>query len=98
MSDVNTIDRRGGQYTLLASNGKNRAGILKKPSDKITPVWLTYFGVDDPAAAAVLAESLGGKIILPASQELRDGTMAIVTDPSGAVLVLQNWTEMRGVR
>jgi len=96
--DVNTVDRRGGQYTLLASDGKNRAGILKKPSEKVEPVWLTYFGVDDPAAAAVLAESLGGKIILPASQELRDGTMAIVTDPSGAVLVLQNWTEMRGVR
>jgi len=96
--DVITVDRRGGQYTLLASDGKNRAGILKKPSDKVMPVWLTYFGVDDPAAAAVLAESLGGKIILPASQELRDGTMAIVTDPSGAVLVLQNWTEMRGVR
>jgi len=52
----------------------------------------------DPATAAVLAESLGGKIILSASQELRDGTMAIATDPSGAVLVLQNWTEMRGVR
>jgi len=96
--DVNTVNRRGGQYTLLASDGKNRAGILKKPSDKVMPVWLTYFGVDDPVAAAILAESLGGKIILQASQELRDGTMAIVTDPSGAVLVLQNWTKMRGVR
>ena len=96
--NVSTFDRRGGQYTLLASDGKYRAGILKKPSDKVTPVWLTYFGVDDPAAAAALAESLGGKIILPASQELRDGTMAVVTDPSGAVLVLQNWTKMRGIR
>ena len=83
---------------MLASDGKNRAGIMKKPSHKVDPLWLTYFGVDDPAAAAVRAESLGGKIILPASLELRDGTMAIVTDPSGAVLVLQNWTNMRGVR
>jgi len=95
--DVSTIERRRGQYTLLATEGNYRAGILKKPADRIEPVWLTYFGVDDPVAAAILAESLGGKIILPASPELRDGTMAIVTDPSGAVLVLQNWTRMEGV-
>ncbi len=95
--EVSTFDRRRGQYTILASDGKFRAGILEKPAEEIKPVWLTYFGVDDPEAAAVLAESLGGKIILPASPELRDGNMAVVTDPSGAVLVLQNWMKMEGV-
>jgi predicted enzyme related to lactoylglutathione lyase len=95
--DVSTIERRRGQYTLLSANGNYRAGILKKPADRIKPVWLTYFGVDDPEVAAVLAETLGGKIILPASPELRDGTMAVVTDPAGAILVLQNWAKMEGV-
>jgi predicted enzyme related to lactoylglutathione lyase len=52
-------------------------------------VWLTYFGVDDPAAAAARAQALGGKVLLPASPQLREGSMAVVTDPSGAVLVLQ---------
>lgn len=94
--EVNTIERRGGEYTLLTGNGENRAGILKNPTENYDPVWLTYFGVDDPVTAAVLAESLGGKIILAASPEIRNGTMAIVTDPFGAILVLQNWADMGG--
>ncbi len=96
--DVNTIERRGGEYTLLASDDANRAGILMNPAENYDPVWLTYFGVDDPAAAAAIAENLGGKIILPASPELRDGSMAVVTDPSGAIIVLQNWAKMGGVK
>ena len=96
--EINTIERRGGEYTLLASNDANRAGILKNPAENYDPVWLTYFGVDDPAAAAMVAESLGGKILLPASPELRNGSMAVVTDPSGAILVLQNWTKLGGVK
>jgi len=94
--DVQTIDRRGGEYTLLTNNGENRAGILENPADNLSPVWLTYFGVNDPAAAASRAESLGGSIILPASPELREGTMAVVSDPSGAVLVLQKWSGLGG--
>ncbi len=63
--DIETIERRGGQYTFLGNNGINRAGVFQKPGTEYKPVWLTYFGVEDPAAAAALAESLGGTIILP---------------------------------
>jgi predicted enzyme related to lactoylglutathione lyase len=87
--EAKTIERRGGQYTLLTRAGTNRAGILKNPSDRAAPDWLTYFGVDNPATAASRVEALGGKVILPPSPQLREGTMAVVTDPAGAVLVLQ---------
>ena len=43
----------------------------------------------DPAVAAAKAESLGGKILLPVSPQVREGTMAVIQDPTGAVLVLQ---------
>jgi uncharacterized protein len=87
--DARTVERHGGQYTLLVAQGKDRAGILKNPTENWSPDWLTYFGVDDPAAAAAHAESLGGKILQPVSPEIREGTIAVVTDPAGAVLVLQ---------
>jgi predicted enzyme related to lactoylglutathione lyase len=87
--DVLVIDRRGGKYTLLVQQGTSRAGILKNPTQGWSPLWLTYFGVDDPAAAASRAESLGGKILLPVSSQIREGTMAVVADPTGAILVLQ---------
>lgn len=89
---VKEIERRGGKYLFLASDGIDRAGIFQKPaSDEYAATWLTAFGVEDPAAAAAKAESLGGRIIVPASAELRDGTIAIITDPAGAILVLQAW-------
>jgi predicted enzyme related to lactoylglutathione lyase len=81
--------RRGGEYTMLRAAGKDRAGILANPAPEWEPVWLTYFGVSDPSAAAARATQLGGRIIAPVSDELRDGTMAVVADPSGAILVLQ---------
>lgn len=87
--DVEVINRRGGQYTILSANGVRRGGILERPNEQIEPVWLTYFGVSDPAAAAAKAASLGGTVIVAPSPEVREGAMAIVTDPAGAVLVLQ---------
>ena len=90
--DVRTIERRGGTYTLLTHRGTDRAGILPNPTESWDPVWLTYIGVEDPAASAALAETLGGQVLLAASPEVREGTMAVVADPSGAVLVLQKWS------
>jgi len=87
--DVRTIPRRGGEYTLLSSGGVDRAGILRNPTDGWSPVWLTSFGVADAAAAAARAEALGGRLLLAPSPEVRGGTMAIVADPSGAIVVLQ---------
>ena len=84
-----TIERRGGQYTLLTRAGAERAGILKNPAEQASPGWGTYFGVADPQAAAARVGALGGKVLLAPSSQLREGTMAVVTDPSGALLVLQ---------
>lgn len=86
------IDRRGGEYTMLSRDGVNRAGILALPNEQIEPAWLTYIGVSDPLAAVARVEELGGKVLVAPSPDLRDGEMAIVTDPAGAVLVLQKTT------
>lgn len=86
---VSTLPRRGGEYTMLSHAGVERAGILRNPTADWSPVWLTSFGVTDPAAAAARAEALGGKVLLRPTPEVREGTMAIVADPSGALVVLQ---------
>ena len=90
--EARTIERRGGEYTLLSHNGINRAGLLSNPIPDWTPIWLTYFGVKDAAAAAARVEELGGQVLVPVSPEVREGTMAVVADPTGALLVLKNWT------
>lgn len=85
------IERRGGTYTLLRSGGVDRGGILRNPTDW-DPQWLTYFGVDDPAEAAERAATLGGRVLLEPTPEVREGTIALVADPSGAVFALQKVT------
>ena len=86
---VERTQRRGGEYTLLTIQGENRAGILANPSREWKSVWLTYFGVENLAEASARVESLGGKVLLPPSPSVREGTMAVVADPSGAILILQ---------
>lgn len=93
---VKTIERRGGHYINLIMAGRERAGIFDNPFANYPPTWLTYFSVADPVAAAKLVESLGGKVILAPSPELREGSMAVVTDPGGAVLVLKKWPSDQG--
>jgi len=85
---ANDIARRGGTYTMLAGGGIERAGVMKNPGAGWKPQWLTHFGVEDPAAAAQRAVELGGKLLLAPSQDLREGTVAVITDPGGAILVL----------
>jgi len=94
--DSRVVDRPNGKYTLFGRDGVNRAGMMKKPPVEEPPVWLTFFGVADPAAAAQKAASLGGSVLLEPAADVRGGTVAVVTDPSGAILVLQEWTASAG--
>ncbi len=87
--DSEVINRRGGEYTMLSADGVQRAGILALPNEQIEPTWLTYIGVPDPLVAVDKVRELGGTVLVAPNPDLRDGTMAIITDPTGAVLLLQ---------
>jgi len=86
--DVETIVRRQGQYRYLFASGKESAGILENPFADTDPVWLTYIAVEDPAASAQQAAKLGAKILIEPADDIREGTLALITDPTGALLVL----------
>ncbi len=88
---VNTIERRGGEYIFLESNGEAKAGILKNPFDATDPIWLSYFAVRDPVEIANKTQALGGKVLIAPSADLREGTIALIQDPDGAILALQKW-------
>jgi len=83
------VSRRGGEYTLMRSTARERAGIMMRPNPDVTPLWLTHFAVANVVEAARRAEALGGKVLLAPSPDLREGTLAVVSDPGGAILALQ---------
>ena len=66
---------------------------MQRPGDSIKPFWLTHFGVEDVNDAARRVMELGGTVILAPDAEFRHGQLALVTDPSGAILALHQMSE-----
>jgi predicted enzyme related to lactoylglutathione lyase len=83
-------------YYLLTSD-RPRAGLFRSPWKRETSVWLPYVRVADPAAMAARAGQLGGTIALAPQPRVRNGSLAIVLDPTGAPLALQKFPFDRGV-
>jgi hypothetical protein len=48
------------------------------------PNWMVYFAVDDCDAKAALAETLGGRILMPPTDVPEIGRFATLQDPQGA--------------
>jgi predicted enzyme related to lactoylglutathione lyase len=80
-------------YQYLEQAGKARVGVLQKPAPELPSAWIGYVRVADPAAAARRARELGGTVLLDARPDPRGGTIAIIRDPSGAGLILQQLTD-----
>lgn len=80
-----------GDYDVLHAEDKPQAGVIKLPFDEVLPHWLPYVLVDDPAALAARVEELGGRVLLGPHEELRGGSVAIISDPSGAAITIQKW-------
>ena len=76
-------------YTRLIRDGFQRGGIVKIPWEEIKPEWIPYVAVKDVVAVTAMAKKLGGKIMLEPEIESIEGRVAIIADPSGAVLGLQ---------
>jgi predicted enzyme related to lactoylglutathione lyase len=79
-------------YRVLWSSGEARAGILANPFEGTRSAWVPYVRVDDPAALAERVAELGGTVVIAPRPDVRDGTLALVLDPSGAPVALQKWS------
>jgi hypothetical protein len=70
---------------------KGYAGMLTIPWRNVKPNWLPYVKVKNPEAVAKKAESLGGMVILAPEKDVRNGSVAIVADPTGAAIAIQRY-------
>jgi hypothetical protein len=84
-------DNQGNAVYHVLTLGKPRAGLFKSPFERVRANWLPYVLVADPAAMAAKAQSLGGAIVVAPRPDLRKGTLAIIADPTGAVMALQKY-------
>jgi predicted enzyme related to lactoylglutathione lyase len=79
------------EYIVFSRGDKPRAGVIVLPIDKVRSHWMPYVRVADPADLVARVEQLGGKVLISPDESIRHGTVAVVLDPSGAAVALQQW-------
>lgn len=78
-------------YFVFRKAEKGFAGMLTIPWENVKPNWLPYIKVKDPEILVKKVEPLGGMVILAPGKDIRNGSVAIVADPTGAVIALQKY-------
>lgn len=78
----------GFTYTMIGVGEGTGGGMMKHPMPGAPSAWLPYVLVDDVAAAAAKAQSLGANVIKDVTEVPNAGSFAIFIDPTGAALGL----------
>ncbi len=88
-------DANDPRHLILASGDFARASVNPIPAvePRLHPRWLSYVRVDDVAASAAQAQTLGGQVLVAPHADRHGGRIAIVADPAGAPFGLMEWSE-----
>ena len=86
------MDMPGGKsYFLALVNDEPVAGLMSMPAEipaGTPPHWLSYVEVDDLDGSVQKVERNGGRVLRPPFEIQDVGRIAVIADPSGAVLGL----------
>ncbi|HEX5526223.1 MAG TPA: VOC family protein [Solirubrobacterales bacterium] len=74
-----------GGYRRAKKGGKDVAGVSPRMEDGQPTVWATYVSVPDAAGTLAKAGEAGGTAIVEPMDVMGLGTMAVFSDPTGAV-------------
>ena len=85
------VTEAGTEYLRFERDSTPMAGLLKVPVKDVRPNWLPTIRVADVNATVRQAVALGGRVILAPRPDVRNGMVAIIGDPTGAALAVQQW-------
>lgn len=90
--DEEDTDRPGVTYTMCRKGESAAAGIMllsdEMAASGMPPVWTTYVTVDDLEARVAKVAGAGGQVLQPPMDVMDAGRMAVLSDPTGAVVCL----------
>ncbi|RLB68240.1 MAG: hypothetical protein DRH04_06980 [Deltaproteobacteria bacterium] len=81
----------GNDYVILVNEGKWRAGIRKVQEKVFSGIWVPAVRVEDAGRLIARVTALGGRVLLAPGQSPDNPDTALITDSSGALLILQPW-------
>lgn len=82
-------DATGNRHDVMGRDGRPMVSVIRTPLPNVEPNWLTYLLVDDVAAATQKVLGAGGAVLVPPLKDGFNEDVAIVADPTGGVLALQ---------
>lgn len=90
----------GSSYTMCSLDGATVAGIGPQPpgmaEQGVPSMWNSYVLVEDLDATCAAVSAAGGAVVMPAMDVMTAGRMAMVADPSGAVVGLWQPVDHQG--
>jgi uncharacterized protein len=84
-------ETRAGRSYHVFHTDRPCAGLFASLWTRDSSLWLPYVRVEDAAAMAARVTELGGTVVLAPRADIRNGSLAIVLDPTGAPLALQKF-------
>jgi len=84
MPELSTSAELGG-YRRAKKSGKDAAGVSPRMEDGQPTVWASYVAVADAAATVAAVGEAGGQVVVAPMDVVGLGTMAVFSDPTGAV-------------
>ncbi|MGB9374470.1 MAG: VOC family protein [Jiangellales bacterium] len=76
------------RYAMLRLDGQLVAGLGPQMQPGVPPTWTVYVMVGDVDEIVAATPDAGGQVLVPPMDVMTSGRMAVVSDPSGAVIGL----------
>jgi predicted enzyme related to lactoylglutathione lyase len=76
-------------YKYLTADNKPAIGFVKKPDTNIGNTWVNYIKVANISDILLKVKAAGGVVLMAPTQQVRNGSVAIIRDPAGAGIVIQ---------
>ena len=78
-------------YVIIKNNGKPSAGIIQNPAENVRTHWIQYVRVTDPNDIEKKIKNAGGTVLIPVDSTIRNGSVSVFADPTGAPIAIQKW-------
>lgn len=89
-------DPQAGGYAIARLGGQDVAGIGGLQDPNAPSAWMVYIGTRDADATAKKVEAAGGKVVAPPFEVMDVGRMAVLQDPTGAIISIWQPQTMNG--
>jgi predicted enzyme related to lactoylglutathione lyase len=89
--DHEEIEVNNNPYFILKKDDRKLSGAFSNPIEGARSVWVPYIKVNDVKEITELARNEGAHIMLEPDEKVRNGTVAVLMDPTGAQFVIQEY-------